>query len=151
MNEYAEHFAASGAVAERLALTRARPVAGDGDLGARFMTACHPFVYGEPDTEGESDAEVVTVELLTQAFQLRHGARQASLRHAGTLGALDAMRSAGLIADELCRELDHAYVFLQSTEHRRQLGVQEDLQKQVEASRERVRAICATIRRLADW
>ena len=45
--EYAEHYAAADDVAERLALTRARPIAGDAELGARFMASCQPFVYRE--------------------------------------------------------------------------------------------------------
>ncbi len=142
--EYAEHYTA-GAAAERLVLTRARPIAGDRDLGARFMTACQSFVYEERDVKAGIDVDAWTVEFLTQTFQLRHGARHASLRQAGTLGTLDVMRKTGLIAEDLCRELDHAYVFLQSTEHRRQLGLHDDLEKQVEASRERVREICRSI------
>ena len=61
--------------------------------------------------------------MLTQALQLAHGARHAALRHTGTLGALDAMAKAGLIPEQVCRELDHAYVFLRAAEHRRQLGL----------------------------
>jgi glutamate-ammonia-ligase adenylyltransferase len=142
LTEYAEHYAASTDVAERLALTRARTVAGDSELGARFIAACQAFVYGEglvQNVAGDEDA--LSVESLTQAFQVRHGARHAALRHTGTLGALDAMGKAGLISDSLCRELDHAYVFLRSTEHRRQLGLSDDLQHQVDASRERVRSL----------
>ena len=43
--EYAEHYGASDDVDERLALTRARPIAGDAALGAQFMASCQPFVY----------------------------------------------------------------------------------------------------------
>jgi glutamate-ammonia-ligase adenylyltransferase len=158
LHEYAEHYAASVDVAERLALTRARPVAGDVELGQRFMTACQPFVYGDRDGaspgkttpgalfESAADETVLSVEFLTQAFQVSHGARHAALRHTGTLGALDALGKAGLLSDSLCRELDHAYVFLRATEHRRQLGLSDDLQHQVEASRERVRSLVKTLR-----
>jgi glutamate-ammonia-ligase adenylyltransferase len=157
LNEYAEHYAASNDLTERLSLTRARPIAGDAELGARFVAACQPFVYGEGDhhssetpagplLRGAADEEVLSVEFLTQAFQLRHGARHAALRHTNTLGALDAMGKAGLISDSLCRELDHAYVFLRSTEHRRQLGLTDDLQHQIEASRERVRSLARALR-----
>ena len=157
LNEYAEHYAASDDAAERFALTRAHAIAGDAELGARFMALCQPFVYREPvagssatisSDEQRLDQDVDTVELLTQLFQLQHGARHAALRHAGTLGVLDAMAKAGLIPEHVCRELDHAYVFLRSAEHRRQLGLREDLQKQIEASRERVKALCASIGRL---
>ena len=49
--EYAEHYAAADDADERRALTRARPIAGDAELGARFMESCQPFVYRrEPRT-----------------------------------------------------------------------------------------------------
>ena len=156
--EYTEHYAAADDARETLALTRARPIAGDAELGARFMASCQPLVYRhEPQkaatpSPGEGSRAAHEIELLTQAFQLAHGARHAALRHTGTLGALDAMAKAGLIPEHVCRELDHAYVFLRTAEHRRQLGLGDaDLEKQVEASRERVRELCATIGRLADW
>jgi [glutamine synthetase] adenylyltransferase / [glutamine synthetase]-adenylyl-L-tyrosine phosphorylase len=155
LSEYTEHYAAADAAGERLALTRARPIAGDADLGARFMTSCQPFVYREEPrrravrlNSGNGGDEIVA---LTQAFQLSHGARHAALRHTGTLGALDAMAKAGLISEQVCRELDHAYVFLRNAEHRHQLGLgNADLETQVERSNARVREICASIGRLAD-
>jgi len=156
LSEYAERYAAPGGMAERASLTRARHIAGDAELGARFLATCQPFVYREqggenrfdtiPVTDRDLDETLSTVELLTQSFQLRHGARHAALRHTGTLGTLDAMGKAGLISEHLCRELDHAYVFLRSTEHRRQLGLHEDLQKQIDASRERVRSLVRSVR-----
>jgi glutamate-ammonia-ligase adenylyltransferase len=147
--ECTEHYAAADDVVERLALTRARPIAGDAELGARFMASCQPFVYREEPRVRVPPVD--TVVALTQAFQLAHGARHASLRHTGTLGALDAMAKTGLIPEPICRELDHAFVFLRTAEHRHQLGLGDaDLETQVERSRARVREICAGIGRLAD-
>ena len=154
--EYAEHYGSADNVDERLALTRARPVAGDADLGARFIASSQPFVYREGGSgvktprlgSGQAGAEI---DMLTQAFQITHGARQPTLRHTGTLGALDALAKARLIPEQICHELDHAYVFQRTAEHRRQLGLQvADLEKQAEASRERVREICDSIGRLLD-
>ena len=154
--EYTDHYRAADDVAERLALTRARPIAGDADLGARFMASCQPFVYRESSHEAAAppqatrDSVGYDIEMLTQTFQLAHGGRHPELRHTGTLGALDVLGKVGLIPEPLCRELDHAYVFLRTAEHRRQLGLGGDLEKQVQASQERVREICASIGRLAD-
>lgn len=156
--EYTEHYAAAEDVVERLALIRARPIAGDAELGLRFMALCQPFVYREhadnsaaPPSPAKDDRAGYTIDNFTQAFQLAHGARHPALRHTGTLGALEAMGKAGLIPEHVRRELDHAYVFLRSAEHRRQLGLDDaDLEKQVQASQARVREICATIGRLAD-
>jgi glutamate-ammonia-ligase adenylyltransferase len=92
------------------------------------------------------------IDALTQPFQLAHGPRYAALRHAGTLGALEAIGKAGLIPEDVCRELDHAYVFLRSAEHRRQLGMDDaDMKERVQASQSRVREICDSIGRLVDW
>lgn len=155
--EYAEHYAAADDLVERLALTRARPIAGDADLGARFMESCQPCVYRDspgasaPPPCGTGDRAEYEIELLTQAFQLAHGAQHAGLRHTGTLATLDAMEKAGLIPKPICRELDHAYVFLRTAEHRRQLGVGDaDMAERVHASQTRVREICASIGRLAE-
>ena len=154
--EYAEHHAASSDVDERLALTRARPIAGDADLGARFIASCQPFVYrqGPPESGAlsvNSSRAGFEIERVTQALQVTHGLRHAAIRQAGTLGALAAMGLAGVIPEQISRELDHAYVFLRTVEHRRQLGLEDaDMEKQVQASQARVRELCATIRRLAD-
>ena len=150
--EYSQHYSAAGNLPERLTLTRARPIAGDAELGTRFMASSQPFVYREePDTISTSSHSGAggaghEIELLTQSIQLAHGARNASLRHTGTLGALEAMGKAGLIAESVRRELDHAYVFLRTAEHRIQLGLGDaDLAAQVERSKARVREICATL------
>jgi glutamine synthetase adenylyltransferase len=91
------------------------------------------------------------IERLTQALQVAHGSRHASIRQTGTLGALSAMTLAGLIPEEISRELDHAYVFMRTAEHRRQLGLGDaNLEKQVQASQARVRELCATVGRLGD-
>jgi [glutamine synthetase] adenylyltransferase / [glutamine synthetase]-adenylyl-L-tyrosine phosphorylase len=157
LSEYTEHYSAAGGAEERLALTRARPIAGDAELGGRFMASCEPFVFSDaprtasaPAPAGD-DRAAGDIDRLTQAFQLTHGARHTAFRHTGTLGALEAMGKAGLITEQVRRELDHAYVFLRTAEHRRQLGLGDaDVEKQVEASRERVRELCESIGRLAD-
>ena len=116
------------------------------DSWSRVSRSCIAEEPRTPRVEGAGD-EIVA---LTQWFQLAHGAQHSALRHTGTLGALEAMAKAGLIPEQVGRELDHAYVFLRTAEHRRQLGLDADLEKQVQASQARVREICATIGRLAD-
>lgn len=149
--EYAEHYSSAEDVAERLHLTRARPIAGDAELGARFLASCQPFVFREgsgaiPLQTSEARHAADEIDRLTLSFQLTHGARHAPLRHTGTLGALDAMGKAGLITEQIRRELDHAYVFLRTAEHRRQLGLGDaDLERQMLASQARVRDICASL------
>lgn len=155
LQDYADRYAVSTDPAERLSLARARPVAGDGALGARFIAQCQSFLYGA-GRDGLAAVSVPPIggqeiETLTTVFQVAHGAQHAALRGAGTLAALDALRRAGLIAEQTCRELDHAYVFLRSAEHRHQLGLHDrDIDHKVSASRERVREICTAVAGLAD-
>jgi len=145
--EYTEHYAAADDADERRALTRARPIAGDAELGARFMESCEPFVYRqEPRTPRRVEGAADEIVALTQWFQLMHGAQHSALRHTGTLGVLEAMARAGLIPEQVSRELDHAYVFLRTAEHRGQLGLGDaQVDTQVEGSRARVREICASL------
>jgi [glutamine synthetase] adenylyltransferase / [glutamine synthetase]-adenylyl-L-tyrosine phosphorylase len=154
LDEYAEHYAAAIDPRERWTLLTARPIAGDAELGDRFLAAMQQFVYGHPApatavlaaSEVPADRPSEEIQRFTQASQLRHGARHTQLRYANTLATLEAMGRAGLIDEALRRELDHAYVFLRSAEHRRELGLKEDVDKQVSASRERVREICRNLR-----
>jgi glutamate-ammonia-ligase adenylyltransferase len=106
------------------------------------------------------------IELLTQLLQLRHGGENIAVRQPGTLAALEALARAGLLAKGVQRELNHAYVSLRSIEHRIQLvqenqtylmpedpdelemtarrvglGSSGDLQKQLNAHRDRVNEI----------
>jgi glutamate-ammonia-ligase adenylyltransferase len=154
LDEYAAHYDASNDARERWALLRARPIAGDADLGRRFLARAQPFVYGtavdaaaaQAATGDSTDRASEEIERFTQASQLRHGPRHKPLRYTNTLAALEAMRAAGLLDEAVRRELDHAYVFLRSAEHRRELGLKEDVDRQLAASRERVREICRNLR-----
>ena len=56
-----------------------------------------------------------------QAFQLRFGRRRPALRVRDTLGALDALRHAGLLEEEEHRALRRAYVFLRDVENKLQM------------------------------
>ena len=157
LDDYEHHYGTANDVGERLALTRARPIAGDADLGARFMAACQAFVYRDrahepiPTQGGHESRAAREVEALTQLFQLAYGSRHAALRSAGTIATLEELGKIRLLPEHVCRELDHAYVFLRTAEHRSQLGLRDaDIEKQALASQARVREICKSIGRLAD-
>ena len=126
-------------------LTRARTVAGDADLGRRFLECSEKFVYDSnvPDWP-EAAAGVATedIDRFTLWVQLRHGASHAALRGAGTLAALEIAGRVGAIPEEIQRELDHAYVIIRSAQHHAQLGVAGDSDKQIALSRDRAREIC---------
>ncbi len=151
LEEYDEYYNAWGETFERFALIKARPIAGDLQLGRRFIDRVQPFVYRKyldraaleelsrykarsDQTLGAKADErnikagrggIREVELFTQVFQLTYGGQIPGLRQTSTLAGLEALVRAGLVSKPVQRELGHAYVFLRSVEHRLQL-VQEN-------------------------
>ncbi len=129
------------------ALLKARPVAGDLDLGAGYLDTVAPFVWAaaeRPDFVADvramrrrvvehipvavADREIKLgrggirdVEFAVQLLQLVHGRGDESLRVAATLPALDALRDGGYVGRDDAVSLADAYTFLRATEHRLQL------------------------------
>jgi len=136
-----------GETFERFALIKARPIAGDRDLGRRFLELMHPFIYRKyldhaaleemarykartdraiGQREGERNVKlgrggIREVELFTQVLQLIYGGHNPALCQANTLAALTALESANLISHGVCQDLSSAYVFLRTVEHRLQI------------------------------
>jgi glutamate-ammonia-ligase adenylyltransferase len=145
MREYYEREAATW---ERQALLKARAVAGDLDLGDRFVAAVEPFVYPlelEPAAieevrqvkvrleeyvraRGKAATEVKRgwggirdVEFAVQLLQIVHGRRDPRLRATNTLDALAALAAEGYVAEPDAEALAGAYRFLRTLEHRLQI------------------------------
>ena len=148
LRAFEEYYRTRGRTWERLALLRARPVAGDRPLGARFLGRVRPFLFGQPfdaaavaevrrlkeetDREvakkGETERDVKLgtggireIEFLVQTFQLRFGRRRPGLRVRDTLGVLDALRHARLLGKDEHGALRRAYVFLRDVENKLQM------------------------------
>jgi [glutamine synthetase] adenylyltransferase / [glutamine synthetase]-adenylyl-L-tyrosine phosphorylase len=60
------------------------------------------------------------IEFLVQCLQRLHGAREASLRHGGTLFAIRLLLENDLLSQTECSRLTQAYQFLRHLEHRLQ-------------------------------
>jgi glutamate-ammonia-ligase adenylyltransferase len=145
---FAAYYDARGATWERLALLKARPVAGDLQLGRRCLEETAPFVFDRPfgaaalqdvraikqqtdarlAARSETDRHVKLgrggireIELVAQVLQLRFGARQAALRARGTVEALDALHVLGVLAAPEHRALTDAYAFLRDVENKLQM------------------------------
>jgi [glutamine synthetase] adenylyltransferase / [glutamine synthetase]-adenylyl-L-tyrosine phosphorylase len=129
------------------ALLKARPVAGDAELGAAYAQMAETMVWnaaGRPDFVGdvqamrrrveatlpaaELDRELKLgpgglrdVEFAVQLLQLVHGRADPSLHAAGTLPALAALSAGGYVGREDADGLTTAYRFLRLLEHRLQL------------------------------
>ncbi|MFF4355361.1 bifunctional [glutamine synthetase] adenylyltransferase/[glutamine synthetase]-adenylyl-L-tyrosine phosphorylase [Streptomyces sp. NPDC001604] len=129
------------------ALLKARPVAGDIELGEEYVTALEPLVWKAAERENfvadvqkmrrrvvenipaaEIDRELKLgpgglrdVEFAVQLLQLVHGRADAALRSGTTLDALQALAAGGYVGRADAVQLDEAYRFLRSMEHRIQL------------------------------
>ncbi|GAB7107955.1 bifunctional [glutamine synthetase] adenylyltransferase/[glutamine synthetase]-adenylyl-L-tyrosine phosphorylase [Streptomyces phaeofaciens JCM 4814] len=129
------------------ALLKARPVAGDLELGADYVAAVGPLVWQAAERENfvadvqkmrrrvvenipvaEVERELKLgpgglrdVEFAVQLLQLVHGRTDASLRSGTTLDALQALAAGGYVGRVDAVQLDDAYRFLRSLEHRIQL------------------------------
>ncbi|WP_128437202.1 bifunctional [glutamine synthetase] adenylyltransferase/[glutamine synthetase]-adenylyl-L-tyrosine phosphorylase [Streptomyces cyaneus] len=129
------------------ALLKAHPVAGDIELGEEYVAALEPLVWKAAERENfvadvqkmrrrvvenipvaELDRQLKLgpgglrdVEFAVQLLQLVHGRDDASLRSGTTLDALRALAAGGYVGRADAAQLDAAYRFLRSMEHRIQL------------------------------
>lgn len=129
------------------ALLKARPVAGDLELGAEFVAMVSPMVWSAADREGfveaaramrrrvldhiparEADRQLKLgagglrdVEFAVQLLQLVHGRADETIRPPTTLSALARLIEGGYVGREDGESLHRAYAFLRTLEHRIQL------------------------------
>jgi glutamate-ammonia-ligase adenylyltransferase len=142
--EYYERWAETW---EFQALLKARPVAGDLDLGGRYLEAIMPMVWRAAERDGfvtdvqamrrrveqhvpRRDADrnlklgaggLRDVEFAVQLLQLVHGRADEALRSRSTLGGLAALTAGGYVGREDGGSLAASYRFLRTLEHRVQL------------------------------
>jgi [glutamine synthetase] adenylyltransferase / [glutamine synthetase]-adenylyl-L-tyrosine phosphorylase len=129
------------------ALLKARPVAGDRELGQAYLEALSPMVWQASrrphfvaDVQamrrrvignlapGEAPRELKLgpgglrdIEFAVQLLQLVHGRTDESLRERGTLPALAALARGGYVGREDAASMAAAYRFLRTVEHLLQL------------------------------
>lgn len=129
------------------ALLKARPVAGDAELGEAYVAMTHPMVWTAvqrenfvadsqamrrrvvdhiPPREAERQLKLGRgglrdVEFTVQLLQLVHGRVSPSVQRRGTLEALEALAAEGLVARNDAARLGECYRFLRLLEHRLQL------------------------------
>ncbi|GLV86564.1 glutamate-ammonia-ligase adenylyltransferase [Streptomyces lavendulae subsp. lavendulae] len=129
------------------ALLKARAVAGDEGLGAEYIAAITPLVWQAAERENfVADVQKMRrrvvdnipaaqierelklgpgglrdVEFAVQLLQLVHGRSDATLHSGTTLDALHALAAGGYVGRADAAQLNDAYRFLRSMEHRIQL------------------------------
>lgn len=145
------YYAEWGETWERMALSKARWVAGDAAVGAAFVEMVQPFVYARHAGENvilqmaalkeRIEREVVReanltrhvklgiggireIEFIVQSFQVLRGARVPELRQAQTLRSLPLLAKHKLLTEAEARGLAEAYRFLRKVEHRLQMEME---------------------------
>lgn len=143
---------------ERAAYIKARPVAGDMALGARFLDNLTPFIWRKyfdyaaiadihamkrqiHAVRGHAEITVAghdvklgrggirEIEFFVQTQQLIFGGKRPGLRGARTLEMLDELGRDGWVTPEAVTDLRAAYVFLREIEHRLQMIADEQTQR----------------------
>jgi glutamate-ammonia-ligase adenylyltransferase len=133
---------------ERAALIKARPVAGDLEIGKNFLKETEPFIYRRyldyttvdelrhlkariehellSATEKERNIKlgyggIREIEFFTQALQLVNGGYEPKIRCQNTLAALAQLARYYFISVQERDELSEAYRFLRQVEHKVQM------------------------------
>ena len=145
-----DYYEREGATWERAAYIKARPIAGDIELGHVFLRHLSAFVWRRSlDYAAVADVHAMKqdihafrghaaiaveghnvklgrggireIEFFAQTQQLIAGGRDPHLRNPRTLEALELLAQAGWIDESARLELDEAYHFLRRVEHRLQM------------------------------
>ncbi|HEX6352987.1 bifunctional [glutamine synthetase] adenylyltransferase/[glutamine synthetase]-adenylyl-L-tyrosine phosphorylase [Actinophytocola sp.] len=129
------------------ALLKARPIAGDAELGTAYLDAVRPMVWTAADRDNFVDdvramrrrvedhvpsdlldrelklgrGGLRDVEFAVQLLQLVHGRNDEALRVASTVDALALLGDRGYVGRTDSAELGESYRFLRMLEHRLQL------------------------------
>lgn len=133
---------------ERQAFIKARPVAGDLDLGERFLAELEPWVYRRylsladiagvkamkrrierrSLSEGDDASNVKTghggirdIEFVLQFLQLLNGGALPEVRTGNTFEAIERLERAGCLTPQERNHLEENYEFLRKVEHRLQI------------------------------
>ena len=157
------YYAGFGETWERLALIKARGIAGSRELAYEFLRQHQPFIFPrspthdvleeignikrriERDIVGHENIErdvklgaggIREIEFVVQALQLLHGARHAFLQETSTLKVLPVLADLELLPHREARTLEDAYRFLRSVEHRLQVEAEQQTHTVPENSEE---------------
>src|SRR5579864_6016851 len=144
------YYSGFGETWERIALIKARGIAGSRELAYEFLRQHQPFIYPRSPTPDlldeiaaikrriehdvaaglERDVKlgrggIREIEFVVQTLQFIHGGRHAFLQEASTLNALRALANLELVPNNEVLDLDRAYRFLRQVEHRLQIEAEQ--------------------------
>ena len=142
LDSYLDYYAKSADTWELQALLKARPVAGDLNLGARYSARVRELIYGSPLTDaqlgemrhmkqriekerakGAADVKLgpgglSDIEWIAQRLQWQWGKRWPRAQTPGTLAALTALRDAGVLRQDDWELLTETYLALSQARNR---------------------------------
>ncbi|MFQ5483456.1 MAG: hypothetical protein ACE5ER_11945, partial [Nitrospinaceae bacterium] len=140
---FTDYFKTRGRIWEQQAMTRARWVAGNQDLGERFLQVAHAFAYRPKldygslieiarlrermEKELAQEAQkgknvklgaggIADIEFTVQILQLMQGKRYPQLRQTNTLEVLSRAAQLSLMDGSEARQLSESYLFLRNLE-----------------------------------
>ncbi len=145
-----QYYQTRGRTWERLALLRARPIAGQRSLGQAFLRQIRPFVMGGEDPAHQNLIETVhklrteihhkvlrkkehernvklspggirDIEFIAQTLQLLHVVTHPQLLESNTITALQYLQTLNLLQAADGKFLEEAYLFLRDIEHKLQM------------------------------
>ena len=146
------YYAGFGETWERIALIKARGIAGGRELAYEFLRQHQPFIYPRSPTPDLLDevakikrrierealgtdelhrdvklgrGGIREIEFVVQTLQFIHGGRHAFLQETSTMEALRALAELELIPQNEVVDLDRAYRFLRQVEHRLQIEAEQ--------------------------
>jgi glutamate-ammonia-ligase adenylyltransferase len=145
---YQTYYESWGRTWERMALIRARPVAGDMNLGEKFLRTIEPFVWKKTIDYAEIEeirglkkridstftrddikrgyGGIREAEFFIQTFQLLYAGENTSLKSYRILNAIQALKWMKMVPEKDLTVLWNNYLYLRRVEH--YLQMQEDLQ-----------------------
>jgi len=144
---YVDYIGKQGQVWEKQALLKARPIAGNLDLGQELLQRLEPFIFAVSPEAVRKDiwdmkqkierglarrgklwgdvksgpGGIRDIEFLAQYLQMIHGKGQPAVRSANTLEGLIRLAEYELIFPDEYRRLSGGYLFLRTVEHSLQL------------------------------
>ncbi len=143
------HHRQGAEIWERQAILKARPIAGDPELGRRVAATFEGIAYGRPvcgeevremdrvrrryehelvdESAGRLDLKrgpggLLDVEFAVQALQMRHGSATPEVRRRAIVPAIAALAAAGVLAEGDAERLRAGYVLLRRFEAARRGG-----------------------------
>ena len=145
-----KYYRTRGRTWERLALLKARSIAGQRSLGQAFLRKIRPFVVGQGEEETQNVRETVhelrarihqkvrqkgehernvksspggirDVEFIIQTLQLLHVATHPQLLESNTIASLHRLSNLNLLRGDDRLFLEEAYVFFRDVEHKLQM------------------------------